>query len=130
MQPGLVKKEILRMNLKTPKDPEVKKLYQWVDDHQDEIVNALRGVLQIPSLEADPLPNAPFGQPVRDALDYTLALCEQLGFRTKDVGGYAAHAEFGEGEEMVAALGHLDVVPEGDGWTHPPYSATLEDDYI
>lgn len=118
------------MDLKTPKDPEVKKLYQWVDDHKDEIISALRGVLQIPSLEADPAPNAPFGQPVRDSLDYTLKLCNELGFRTKDVDGYAGHAEFGEGAEMVAALGHLDVVPEGEGWTHPPYSAMLVDDYI
>ena len=118
------------MELKTPKDPEVKKLYQWVDDHKEEIVSALRGALQIPSVEADPAPNAPFGQSVRDALDYTLKLCAELGFRTKDVDGYAGHAEFGEGVEMVAALGHLDVVPEGEGWKYPPYSATVEDDYI
>ena len=31
---------------------------------------------------------------------------------------------------MVAALGHLDVVPEGDGWTFPPYGATLHEGYL
>src|SRR5262249_22708073 len=80
--------------------------------------------------EAAPEPNAPFGKPAREALDYTLALCERLGFRTKDVDGYAGHAEFGEGAEMVAALGHLDVVPEGDRWSKAPHGAEIEDGYI
>lgn len=118
--------------LKTPSDPNIQKLHAWIDAHQDEMIAALQGVLRIPSLEAPPAGDkAPFGQPVRDALDYTLGLCEKLGFRTKDVGpGYAGHAEFGAGDEMIAALGHLDVVPEGDGWRYPPYGATLEDGYL
>jgi succinyl-diaminopimelate desuccinylase len=113
-----------------PTDPNIQKLHAWIDSHQDEIITALQGVLRIPSVQADPAPNAPYGQPVRDALDYTLALCERLGFRTKDVDGYAGHAEFGEGAEMIAALGHLDVVPEGNRWTRPPYGAVIEDGYI
>src|SRR5258707_1132259 len=75
-------------------------------------------------------PNAPFGLYLREALDYTLELCRQMGFETKDVDGYAGHAEFGVGAEMVAALGHLDVVPEGDGWEYPPYGATLDKGYL
>jgi succinyl-diaminopimelate desuccinylase len=120
------------LELKPPTDPHVQKLYAWIDAHQDEIIAALQGVLRIPSLEAPPAgEKAPFGQPVRDALDYTLALCDRLGFRTKDVGpGYAGHAEFGQGEEMVMAMGHLDVVPEGDGWQRDPYGAVIEDGYI
>jgi succinyl-diaminopimelate desuccinylase len=110
---------------------EIELLHRWVDEHQDEIVEALRGVLRIPILEEPAAgPDAPFGRPVRDALDYTLEVCRSLGFDVKDVGGYAAHAEFGAGEEMVAALGHLDVVPEGGGWTHPPYGAEIHDGYI
>src|SRR5690242_10412514 len=112
-------------------DRDVRKLHAWVDAHSDEIVQSLQGVLRIPSLEAPASgPNAPFGKPLREALDYTLALCEHLGFRTKDVGGYAGHAEMGQGAEMVAAMGHLDVVPEGDRWTHEPYGAELDEGYI
>jgi succinyl-diaminopimelate desuccinylase len=111
-------------------DPGVRRMHDWLDVHQDEIVASLQGVLRFRSIEAVAAPNAPFGIPVREALDYTLALCERLGFRTKDVGGYAGHAEFGEGADMIAALGHLDVVPEGNGWSFPPYGATLKDGYI
>ena len=116
------------MNL--PTDPVVQTLHAWIDSHTDEMVAALQGVLRIRSLEEAAAPNAPFGVPVREALDYTLNLCATMGFETKDVDGYAGHAEFGHGTEMIAALGHLDVVPEGDNWEHPPYGATLEKGYI
>lgn len=110
---------------------EIGLFHRWVDDHKDEIIEALQGVLRIPSKKEDPAgPHAPYGKPVRNALDYTLSLCEHLGFRVEDVDGFAGHAEFGEGAEMVAALGHLDVVPEGDRWTHPPFGAEIADGYI
>ncbi|MBC7529785.1 MAG: dipeptidase PepV [Chthonomonadaceae bacterium] len=119
------------MTLLTPTDPQIQKLYDWVDAHHNEIVEALQGVLQIRSLEAPAVgDNAPFGQPVRDALDYTLTLCDSLGFTTKDVDGYAGHAEMGSGEKMVMAMGHLDVVPEGEGWRYEPYGATIENGFI
>jgi succinyl-diaminopimelate desuccinylase len=96
------------------------------------MVEALQGVLKIPSLEAGAEPTAPFGPACREALDYTLKLCESLGYSTHDDEGYAGHAEFGVGEEMVAALGHLDIVPEGEetSWSVPPYGATIKDGYI
>ena len=37
---------------------------------------------------------------------------------------------FGEGDELIGIVGHLDVVPEGDGWTYPPFSATIDNDAI
>src|SRR2546430_13706663 len=110
---------------------EIQLLHTWIDSHCDEIVEALRGVLRIPSKEEPPAgTNSPYGAPVREALDYTLDLCRTLGFRVKDVDGYAGHAEFGDGGEMVAALGHLDVVPEGGGWSKPPFGAEVHDGFI
>jgi len=117
--------------MNTPTDPNVQRLHAWIESHEDEIVEVLQGVLRIPSVEAPAAgPGAPFGQPVRDALDYSLALCERMGFKTKNVDGFAGHAEMGEGAEMIAALGHLDVVPEGDRWLYEPYGAVLEDGYL
>ena len=62
----------------------------------------------------------PYGTGPAKALDYVLALCERLGLRTENRGGRVAWAEIGRGEEIVGILGHLDVVPVGDGWTHDP----------
>ena len=43
-----------------------------------------------------------------------------MGFQTRDVDGHCGWCEYGKGEEMVAVLCHLDVVPAGDGGTTPP----------
>ena len=50
--------------------------------------------------------------------------------RTVNRDGMVGWAEIGEGEEMVGILGHLDVVPAGEGWKYPPYEMTEEGDRI
>ncbi len=57
----------------------------------------------------------PLGKDIAAALDFMLALGEKSGFRTKNVDGYAGHVEYGEGEELIGVLSHLDVVPPGMG---------------
>lgn len=107
-------------------------LEQWVDDHRDEIIAETQAILRIPSVEdkATAGEGRPFGKPIANALVHTLTLCERLGMKTEDFGGYAGHAEFGEGEEIAAMLGHLDVVPTGSGWTYDPWGATIADGWI
>ena len=55
---------------------------------------------------------------------------EAEGFASKNLEGYAGHLEMGQGEELVGILCHVDVVPEGDGWTTPAYSADIRDGKI
>jgi len=68
----------------------------------------------------------PFGNGVVQALDYTLSLCQRMGFHTKNADGLYGYAEIGEGAEIIGCLGHLDVVPAGDGWHYPPYAGTID----
>ncbi len=102
----------------------------WIEEHRDEMIAALREQLRIPSKEGPPSEGAPFGAECRRALDHALAVAQSGGLRTRDLGGYAGHAEFGDGKELVMALGHLDVVPEGEGWKFDPYGAQIDDGYI
>ena len=60
-------------------------------------------------------------------LHHVLEMAEQMGFRTGNLDDMVGWAEYGEGEEMVAVLGHLDVVPAGSGWTKPPFGGVIED---
>lgn len=69
----------------------------------------------------------PFGKPIADALDYILNLCEEFGFTTHNVDGYAAHAEFGTGEGIIGVLCHVDVVPAGEGWTTDAFTPEVRD---
>jgi succinyl-diaminopimelate desuccinylase len=108
----------------------VQRAQQWIVDHEDWLIETTRELLRIPSIEGEPQPGAPFGPEVRRALDYVLALCEAKGFRTKDVEGYAGHAEFGDAQPIVMSLGHLDVVPVSDGWKHEPFGAEIDDGYL
>lgn len=94
---------------------------QYINEKQNEIIDAVLGCVKIDSTEGTSQEGAPFGTGPAAALDYALALAEKLGFRTKNIDHKAGYAEFGQGDEMVAVLGHLDIVPAGDGWEHDPF---------
>ena len=102
----------------------------WIRDHFDEEVAALQGLLRIRSVEALGEDGTPFGRGAQDCLDYVLRLGADMGFRPHDLDGRCGWLDYGEGEELVVVLGHLDVVPEGTGWTHPPYGAEIADGKI
>jgi succinyl-diaminopimelate desuccinylase len=107
-------------------------LEAWIDTHSPQIIAATQEVLRIPSVK-DPTTvgaNAPFGRSLSDALDHTLSLCRDLGMHTENFAGFAGHAEFGAGDEIVAVLGHLDVVPVGKDWTYDPWGAKIQDGWI
>ena len=106
------------------------KVDAWLDAHQEAIVEAVQKIIAIPSVKAEAAPNAPFGTDIRAALDNALALAGEMGFETKDLEGYAGYAEFGEGEELVGILCHLDVVPAGVGWSYPAFGGEFHDGRI
>lgn len=94
---------------------------------QEEILEGIRGCVQIESVGGKPEEGAPYGRGPKKALEYALDLGKRLGFEAVNVENKAGYIEMGDGEEMVAVLGHLDVVPAGEGWSHPPFEAELVD---
>jgi succinyl-diaminopimelate desuccinylase len=90
----------------------------------------VREVVQIKSIRGIPEPEAPFGKGPAQALKKALEIAKDLGFSTSNLDGYIGYAEYGSGEDYIAILGHLDVVPEGEGWEHPPYAADISDGKI
>lgn len=102
-----------------------------LDEHvaalQPRLITSLREALRHRSTQETPLPGKPFGEGVDNALRHALKTAQELGFRTVNVDSMVGYAEYGSGDEMVAVLGHLDVVPEGTGWSHDPYGAEIED---
>ncbi len=91
------------------------------------MLEELKGLIQIPSVTGQAAEvDAPYGKAVKDALVYVLDLCDRLGFKTKNCDNKIGYAEIGEGETLIGILGHLDVVPAGDGWTHNPFDLEIE----
>ena len=89
----------------------------------EELLKSLQELLAIESVARRDQEKS-FGNGVAQALDYTLSLCQRMGFHTKNADGLYGYAEIGEGAEIIGCLGHLDVVPAGDGWHYPPYAGT------
>ena len=96
-----------------------------LDARKGELIESLQELIRIKSVGEEAGAH-PFGDGPHACLMACLALGERLGFRTASVDDMAGYVEFGTGEEMVAVLGHLDVVPEGDGWKYPPYGAVID----
>jgi len=98
-----------------------------LDSYKDEMTISLQELVRIPSIQEAPLGGKPFGEGPAKALDYVLEKAEKFGFSTVNDEYYAGHAEYGQGEEIMAFLGHLDVVPLGTGWHYPPFGAEIHD---
>lgn len=102
-----------------------------IQQEQEAMIKTLQELIAIPSVKGGPVTvGAPFGPEIARALAYVLAWGEQHGFTAKNLSGYAGHLEFGSGEKTVGVLVHLDVVPAGEGWSHPPFSGTVADGKI
>lgn len=106
------------------------KILGAVESLKEEMLQAILELVKIDSVEAAPEPGAPFGPGVKAALVKALELGERLGFSTVNMDNYIGYAEYGQGEDYVCAIGHVDVVPVGDGWRQPPFSGYTENGII
>ncbi len=99
-------------------------------NYTKDIIQTLQELIQIKTVQDTPVENGPFGKGNKECLEKTLSICKKLGFKVKNLDGYCGYAEIGEGDELVGIIGHLDVVPEGEGWKYPAYSGQLVDNEI
>ena len=106
------------------------KVCELIDAYREEYTAMLQEWVQIPSVKGIAGPGAPFGPEVRKMLDRAMSDAAGLGFAVRNFDGYACDITLGEAEEKIAVLGHLDVVPIGDGWTKPPFGAVIENGRI
>lgn len=75
--------------------------------------------------EFKPNSDAPFGEENKKALNWMLDYAKENGFEVKNCDNYAGDITFGEGNETLGILAHLDVVPAVGKWTNYPFDATL-----
>lgn len=101
-----------------------------VEELGGQMIDAILEMVKIDSVESEAAPGAPFGMGVKKALDKALEISGGLGFETKNLDGYIGYAQYGQGEDYVCAIGHVDVVPVGEGWKQPPFSGYRKDGVI
>ena len=101
-----------------------------IDEIKSQMMDGILELVKIDSVKAEPCGDAPFGEGVKRALLKALSISEDLGFDTVNLDNYIGYAQYGQGEDYVCAIGHVDVVPTGEGWKQPPFSGYEEDGVI
>lgn len=99
---------------------------------KEDFLTDLISLLKIDSVRDDSqaTDDAPVGPGPKKALEAFLALGERDGFITKNVDSLAGHIEYGDGDETLGVLAHVDVVPVGTGWETDPFDPVIKDGCI
>lgn len=104
----------------------------WIAEHRESLVADILDAVRIRSVSEAATPGHPYGDGCAAMLDHMCALAEQYGFSTQN---YEYHCASGllKGAGHAGEIGiwsHMDVVPEGGGWTYAPYEPVIRDGYI
>ncbi|MES2295761.1 MAG: M20/M25/M40 family metallo-hydrolase [Pseudomonadota bacterium] len=112
-------------------------LASWIDAHFDEQVAFLQQVLRIPT-DTPPGNNAPHADAVAEmvksfgwsAEKHAVPAAQVHDYGMQSITNLIVRRPYAAGGPTVALNAHGDVVPPGEGWTHPPYGGVVEDGYI
>lgn len=97
-----------------------------IEENKTEMLASLSKLISIPSVAKEGKGRKPFGAEVDEAYRLMLKMAEDEGFDCFDAGGYGGHIDYdGTEDGIVGIIGHLDVVPEGDGWDFEPYGGAV-----
>jgi len=104
----------------------------YINSHRNEIVNDLRELVEIPSVRGCELPDAPYGEQCKKALDKSLELFEKNGFK----GRFAKSkkyilAETEQQGKTLGLFGHCDVVAADGEWLYgEPFKLTQRNGFL
>ncbi|MFU2193916.1 dipeptidase PepV [Streptococcus pluranimalium] len=101
-------------------------MVDWLEEvrkKQSDLLQILEGLLCIPSVRDDNLAtqDCPVGPGPKAALLECQDIAERIGLQTEVFGNVILEANWGNQSEILAILGHVDVVPVGEGWTSDPF---------
>ena len=103
---------------------------QYLENNKDAMIELLKELVAVPSVQGDAEEGFPFGREPARALSIMLEKCREAGFAVENVENYAGSADINDTEPELAVLTHLDVVPAGDGWSSQPFELTQDGDKL
>lgn len=101
-----------------------------VEQRKEELLKDLNELLSIDSVRdiEHRTTEYPLGSGPALALQKVLSFGERDGFEVKNVDNLAGHIDYGNSEaEMLGILGHVDVVPTGEGWETDPFEPVIKE---
>ncbi|MFR1786724.1 MAG: Sapep family Mn(2+)-dependent dipeptidase [Ruthenibacterium lactatiformans] len=103
----------------------------FVAENRENVLRDLKTLVDINSVEGQPQPGAPFGPGPKKALEAALDIAAGMGLDAHNCEGYIGYADLpGASPTQIATITHLDVVPEGNGWTGSPFDMVRRDGYV
>lgn len=106
----------------------MKEIIKIIDGYKNDLIEDISKLVSYESVAVEDESDFPFGEEVQKAFLSFLDMGIRDGFSVKNVDNYGGHIEFtGDTDEVFAILGHIDVVPAGDGWNTNPFEAKLID---
>ena len=107
-----------------------KDIDRFAAEHEAAIFQDIARLVAINSVESEALPGKPFGEGPARALAEGLKIAEELGLDAVNCDNYIGYAQIGEGEDYLATITHLDVVPVGEGWKEDPFTMREREGWI
>jgi acetylornithine deacetylase/succinyl-diaminopimelate desuccinylase-like protein len=106
----------------------------WIDAHFDEQVRFLQELVRVPT-DTPPGNNAPHAERTAELLQdmgitaekHAVPSAEVQAAGLQSITNLIVRRAYGPGGKTIALNAHGDVVPPGEGWTHDPYGAEIED---
>lgn len=105
---------------------------RFLERYRVEFLEDIQNLIRIPSVsKPDKYGEYPFGKECARVLDIALAKAKELGFETENHEYYCGSILMpGTENGEIGIFSHLDVVPEGDGWLHDPYTPYVRDGWL
>lgn len=103
---------------------------RWVSDHMQEMIEDLSELVKIRSV-SEPNDHYSMGEGCARCADKAMEIGSKWGFYPENHDYYCVSLLMkGDSPTELGILGHLDVVPEGTGWSFDPYSGAVQDGYL
>lgn len=107
-----------------------REIERWFEREKDNMLRDLGRLIAVRSVREEPLPGKPFGEGPAAALREAEEILREMGFAPVNFENLVVTADLNGREPVLGILCHLDVVPEGSGWSTDPFKATIKDGKI
>lgn len=105
----------------------------WIDAHEEELIEDIGKLVQYRSVsdKENGTPEMPYGENCAAVLAEFLEMGEKYGFPVHNAKNRCGTISWNNsGEKTIGFWGHLDVVPEGNGWEYPPFACTRKGNFL
>lgn len=103
----------------------------FVAENRENVIRDIKRLVDVPSVEGPAEPGKPFGPGPAAALAEGLTIAGEMGLDTHNCENYIGWAQLkGATDAQIATITHLDVVPQGNGWTADPFDMQVKDGWL